>query len=107
MYDYKVSQSSIFFDFAKQSASGSPDGSLPHNTEQFIMDVDGIHFESSRHGRCLVLKSMPIVNDMEESLEKLPPFNILLDHLNRRVTNANPELTPEGIKHRCCIQYTG
>jgi len=95
MYDYKVSQSSIFFDFAKQSASGSPDGSLPHNTEQFIMDVDGINFESSRHGRCLVLKSMPIVNDMEESLEKLPPFNILLDHLNRRVTNANPELTPE------------
>ena len=101
MYDHKVSGSSIFFDFAKQSASGSPDGSLPHNTEQFIMDVDGIAFESSRHGRCLVLKSMPLVNGMEENLEKLPPFNLLLDHLNRRVTNANPELTPEGTKLFC------
>jgi hypothetical protein len=101
MYDHKVSGSSIFFDFAKQSASGSPDGSLPHNTEQFIMDVDGIAFESSRHGRCLVLKSMPLVNGMEENIEKLPPFNLLLDHLNRRVTNANPELTPEGTKIVC------
>ncbi|CAG5089174.1 Oidioi.mRNA.OKI2018_I69.PAR.g12114.t1.cds [Oikopleura dioica] len=95
MYDVKESGNSILFDFAKQEASGSPDGSLPHNTEQFIQDVDGIYFESSRHGRCLVLKSMPLVSGTEEYLEKLPPFNLLLDHLNRRVTNANPELTPE------------
>ena len=95
-YDVKESGNSILFDFAKQEVSGSPDGSLPHNTEQFIQDVDGIYFESSRHGRCLVLKSMPLVSGTEEYLEKLPPFNLLLDHLNRRVTNANPELTPEG-----------
>lgn len=94
-FDISTSNSAIHFDFGKESASGIPSGSLPHNTEQFNQDIDGIYFEASKHGRCIVLKSMPIVSGTEESLENLPPFDILLQYLNNRVTNANPELTPK------------
>ena len=38
---------------------------------------------------------MPLVEDQLENLEKLPPFNVLLDHLDKRVENANIEMCPE------------
>lgn len=38
---------------------------------------------------------MPLVEDQVENLNAFPPFDILVDHLTRRVTNANPEITPE------------
>ena len=52
--------------------------------------------ERTRHGKCIVLKSMPLVEDHgEECLPHLQPFDILCDFLTERVQNANPEMCPE------------
>lgn len=38
---------------------------------------------------------MPLVSDQLENIAKLPPFDILLDHLDERVENANIEMCPD------------
>jgi len=92
-YTVDERDSFIQFDLAHDDTGGNA-GALPMNTNHYL--DHNLENERTRHGKCIVLKSMPLVEGAgEECLPHLEPFDILLDFLTERVQNANPEMCPE------------